>query len=38
VTVGKKTLEDDAIDLRARVGTEDERVPVQNVLKWVLER
>jgi prolyl-tRNA synthetase len=38
VTVGRKTLEDDAVDVRTRSDSEDNRVPVQNVVKWVLER
>ena len=38
VTVGKKTLDDDGVDLRTRGESEDNRVPVQNVVKWVLER
>ena len=35
VTVGRKTLDDHAVDLRARDGAEDDRVPVQDVVKWV---
>jgi prolyl-tRNA synthetase len=38
VTVGRKTLEDDAVDVRSRASSEDNRMPVQNVVKWVLER
>jgi prolyl-tRNA synthetase len=38
VTVGKKSLEDDSVDVRTRATSDDDRVPVQNVLKWVLER
>ncbi len=35
VTVGRKTLEDDAIDVRKRDAAEDNRVGVRDVLKWV---
>jgi len=37
VIVGRKTLEDGAVDVRERVATEDERVPVTELVKWVLE-
>ncbi|CAN5147173.1 proline--tRNA ligase [soil metagenome] len=37
VTVGRKTLEDGAVDVRERAATEDERVPIPDVLKWVEE-
>ena len=35
VTVGRKTLEDHAVDMRGRGAAEDDRVPVQDVVKWV---
>ncbi len=38
VTVGKKTLEDDAVDVRARDEPSDRRVPRADVVKWVNER
>jgi len=38
VTVGKKTLDDGAVDVRRRDGTADERVPSPEVLKWALDR
>jgi prolyl-tRNA synthetase len=34
VIVGKKTLEDGAVDVRTRDGSSEERVPSQDVLKW----
>jgi prolyl-tRNA synthetase len=34
VIVGRKTLEDGAVDVRTRDGARDERVPSQDVLKW----
>lgn len=34
VTVGKKTLDDDAADVRLREGAEDQRVPLAEVVKW----
>ena len=37
VIVGKKTLEDGAVDLRTRDGSRDERVPISDVVKWVLQ-
>jgi prolyl-tRNA synthetase len=36
--VGKKTLDDGAVDARTRDGTVDERVPASDVLKWVGDR
>ena len=38
VTVGKKTLEDDGVDVRARGDESDRRVPRADVVKWVHER
>ncbi len=38
VTVGKKTLEDDAVDVRVRATGADERIPRQSVITWVKER
>jgi prolyl-tRNA synthetase len=35
VIVGKKTLEDGAVDARRRDGSVEDRVPVRDVLKWV---
>lgn len=37
-TVGRKTLDDQSVDLRTRGAAEDNRVPVQDVVKWVRER
>ena len=37
VIVGKKTLEDGAVDIRTRDGAADERVSISEVLKWVLQ-
>jgi prolyl-tRNA synthetase len=37
VTVGRKTLEDGAADVRRRLDAGDERVPVADVVKWALE-
>ena len=37
VIVGKKTLEDGAVDIRTRDGAADERVSTSEVLKWVLQ-
>jgi prolyl-tRNA synthetase len=34
VIVGRKSLEDGAIDVRRRDGSAEERVPVSDVLKW----
>ena len=38
VTVGKKTLDDGAVDVRGRATAEDNRVGVPDLVKWVLER
>ena len=38
VTVGKKTLDDDSVDVRSRADTADRRVAVADVLKWVRDR
>jgi prolyl-tRNA synthetase len=38
VTVGKKTLDDGAVDIRRREGAADERIAASDVLKWVTER
>jgi prolyl-tRNA synthetase len=35
VIVGKKTLDDGAVDVRRRDGSDEARVPVPDVLKWV---
>jgi prolyl-tRNA synthetase len=37
VIVGKRTLEDGAVDIRTRDGAADERVLTSEVLKWVLQ-
>jgi prolyl-tRNA synthetase len=37
VIVGKKTLEDGAVDVRRRDGSDEARVPVANVLKWATD-
>jgi prolyl-tRNA synthetase len=37
VIVGKKTLDDGAVDVRKRDGTGDGRVAVSDVLKWVMD-
>jgi prolyl-tRNA synthetase len=37
VTVGKKTLGDGAVDVRARGAAEDNRVAVRDVVKWVMD-
>jgi len=37
VIVGKKTLDDGAVDVRTRDGASEERVPVADVVKWVLQ-
>jgi prolyl-tRNA synthetase len=37
VTVGRKTLEDGAADVRRRSDAGDERVPVADVVKWAVE-
>ncbi len=38
VIVGKKTLEDGAVDVRRRDGTDEGRVGVSEVLKWATDR
>ena len=38
VTVGRKTLEDDAVDVRRRAETTDLRIARGDVLKWVQDR
>jgi prolyl-tRNA synthetase len=38
VTVGRKTLQDGAVDVRARTDTSDQRITLGDVLKWVAER
>jgi prolyl-tRNA synthetase len=38
VTVGKKTLEDGAVDVRVRATGADERIPRQSVITWAKER
>jgi prolyl-tRNA synthetase len=37
VIVGRKTLEDGAVDARTRDGATDERVSIPEVVKWVLQ-
>jgi prolyl-tRNA synthetase len=37
VTVGKKSLDDDSVDMRRRSDTEDTRVPRASVIDWTLE-
>jgi len=37
VIVGRKTLEDGAVDVRTRDGATDERVSISEVVKWVLQ-
>ena len=37
VTVGKKTLADGAVDVRARATGTDERIPAESVITWVRE-
>jgi prolyl-tRNA synthetase len=37
VIVGKRTLEDGAVDVRTRDGATDERVSISEVVKWVLQ-
>lgn len=37
VTVGKKTLDDGAADVRRRADDGDERIPLSDVVKWALE-
>ncbi len=36
VIVGKKTLDDESVDVRRRDGSSEERVAIADVLKWVL--
>jgi prolyl-tRNA synthetase len=36
VIVGKKTLEDDAVDVRERDGSREDRVPGADVVKWAV--
>jgi prolyl-tRNA synthetase len=38
VTVGRKSLEDSAVDVRRRDAGEDNRVEVKDLVKWVQER
>jgi prolyl-tRNA synthetase len=38
VTVGRKTLDDDAVDVRRRADESDQRMAVGDVLKWVADR
>jgi prolyl-tRNA synthetase len=38
MTVGKKTLEDAAVDVRVRATGADERIPAGSVITWVQER
>jgi prolyl-tRNA synthetase len=38
LTVGKKTLEDAAVDVRVRATGADERIPAGSVITWVQER
>jgi prolyl-tRNA synthetase len=37
VIVGKKTLDDGAVDIRRRDGSAEDRAPTQDVLKWVTD-
>ena len=37
VIVGKKTLDDKAVDVKTRDGARDERVSISDVVKWVLQ-
>jgi len=37
IIVGKKTLDDGAVDVRTRDGAIDERVSSSEVVKWVLQ-
>ena len=37
VTVGKKTLDDGAVDVRIRATGADERIPRETVLTWIGE-
>ncbi len=36
VTVGKKSLEDNAVDVRSRAAGDDTRVPTSNTVNWVV--
>jgi prolyl-tRNA synthetase len=36
VTVGKKSVEDNAVDVRSRADGEDKRVPTDDAVKWVV--
>jgi prolyl-tRNA synthetase len=38
VTVGRKTLEDRAVDVRGRADSSDQRIAVGDVLKWAKDR
>jgi prolyl-tRNA synthetase len=38
VTVGRKTLDDDAVDVRERGDREDQRIRVAEVVKWAKDR
>ncbi|HWQ22818.1 MAG TPA: proline--tRNA ligase [Gaiellaceae bacterium] len=38
VTVGRKTLDDGAVDVRERREPRDERIPAADVVKWALNR
>jgi glycyl-tRNA synthetase (class II) len=38
ITVGRKSLEDDSVDVRARSANADERVRIDSVVKWVQAR
>jgi prolyl-tRNA synthetase len=38
VTVGRKTLEDGAVDIRGRDDASDQRIAVEEVLKWAPDR
>ena len=37
VIVGKKSLDDGAVDVRRRDGSAEERVPAADVLKWAAQ-
>lgn len=37
VIVGRKSLEDDSVDVRRRDGSAEDRVPTSDVLKWVTQ-
>ena len=38
MTVGRKTLDDSAVDVRTRDAGQDNRVDVKDLVKWVQER